>query len=69
MREKIWTCNILVVSEMGGLRWGDQCYSFPILGGNPQEAEAFTQDHKNQSQMFPAGWGDNVRTKWKIFQD
>ena len=40
------------------MRWGDQWYSFPILGPdiniNPQEAEAFTQDGKNQPQMLPA---------------
>ena len=43
---------------VGSLRWGDQWYSFPILGPdiniNPQEAEAFTQVGKNQTQMLPA---------------
>ena len=62
-----WLCQ--TYGQRAGLGWGDQWYSFPILGTtthqypptHPQEAKAFTQDRKKLPQTLPtAGQRDIV---------
>ena len=55
--------------KVGGLRWGaitGIAFLYWAMGTEPQEAKAFTEDHKNRHKCSQHCWpGDNVADKWK----
>ena len=55
--------------KVGGLRWGaitGIAFLYWAMGTEPQEAKAFTEDHKNRHKCSHHCWpGDNVADKWK----